>query len=69
MTKRRIDIDDELLTAVQGILGASSQSETVTLALEAVVHRHQRMDFVALLNNGQYDLADPEIMAGAWRSC
>ena len=66
MTKKLIDIDDELLAAAREALGASSQRETVTLALNEVVRRHRRGEYVALLTNGQYDIADAEIMAGAW---
>lgn len=68
MTKKLLDIDDNLLAEARAVLGTSSQRETVTMALDEVVRRHRRQKYVALLTGDQLDLADPEIMAGAWRS-
>lgn len=69
MTKKLIEIDDVLLAAARKILGASSQRETIALALDEIVRRHRRQEFMALLKSGAFDdLANPEIMAGAWRT-
>lgn len=68
VTKKLIDIDDALLAEARKILGASSQRETVTLALDEIVRRSRRREYVELLTSGHYDLADPEVMAGAWRT-
>jgi Arc/MetJ family transcription regulator len=69
MTKKLIEIDDALLAEAREILGASSQRETIALALDEIVRRQRGQDFVALLKSGAFDdLANPEIMAGAWRT-
>lgn len=69
MTKKLIDIDDELLAKAREILGATSQRETVTIALSEVVNLQRRLDFLELAKNGALeDLGNPEIMAGAWRT-
>ena len=68
MSKRLVDIDDDLLEQATAILGASTMKETVNRSLEAVVltarrHRHAER----LANMRGIDLADPAVMAGAWR--
>lgn len=68
MTKKLIEIDNELLAEAREVLGTSTQRETVTKALDEVVRHHRRRQFMAMLKDGKLDdLADPEIMAGAWR--
>lgn len=68
MTKKLIDIDDDLLVQAKEVLGTTTQRETVNRALDEVVRRSQRRQFMTLLKDGVLDdLADPEIMAGAWR--
>ena len=68
MTKKLIEIDDSLLNEAKAILGTSTQRETVTRALDAVVRRRRREEFTDLLTSGRLDLADPEVMGGAWRA-
>jgi Arc/MetJ family transcription regulator len=69
VSKKLIEVDDELLGQAREILGATSQRETVNRALEDVVRRHLRGKLVELLTSGRFDdLANPEIMAGAWRA-
>jgi Arc/MetJ family transcription regulator len=68
VTKKLIDLDEKLLAEAKEILGASTQRETVTRALDDVVRRHRRREYVDLLTSGQFDLADPKTMAGAWRT-
>jgi Arc/MetJ family transcription regulator len=72
VTKRLIDIDDELLRAAQAALGAGTFKETVRAALEQVIARRGRAgtstsslltDFAAATR----DLSDPEVMDAAWR--
>lgn len=72
MTKRLIDIDDELLLAAQAALGAGTFKETVRSALEQVISSRGRTgtptsslltDFAAATR----DLSDPEVMDAAWR--
>lgn len=68
MSKRLVDIDDELLAEATEILGASTMKEAVNRSLEEVVlaaRRRQHAERLSRLDD--LDLADPEVMAGAWR--
>ena len=68
MSKRLVDIDDDLLEHATAILGASTMKETVNRSLEAVVlaaRRHRHAERLAHMSG--LDLADPAVMAGAWR--
>jgi Arc/MetJ family transcription regulator len=68
MSKRLVDIDDDLLAQATTILGASTMKEAVNRSLESVVvaalrRRHaERLDDMRGL-----DLDDPQVMSGAWR--
>jgi Arc/MetJ family transcription regulator len=68
MSKRLVDIDDELLDEAASVLGAPTMKETVNRSLEAVVlaarrRRHaQRLEAMEGL-----DLDKPKVMSGAWR--
>ena len=68
MTKRLVDIDDELLEEATELLGASTMKEAVNRSLEEVVLaalRRRHADRLSTMSD--LDLADPEVMAGAWR--
>ena len=68
MSKRLVDIDDDLLVEATAILGASTMKEAVNRSLETVVlaaRRHRHADRLAHMRD--LDLADPVVMAGAWR--
>ena len=68
MSKRLVDIDDELLDEAASVLGASTMKETVNRSLEAVVlasRRRRHADRLQAMRN--LDLAKPKVMAGAWR--
>jgi Arc/MetJ family transcription regulator len=68
MSKRLVDIDDELLDEAAVILGASTMKETVNRSLEAVVlaaRRRRHADRLEEMRN--LDLAKPRVMSGAWR--
>ncbi len=68
MSKRLVDIDDELLDAATEVLGASTMKETVNRSLEEVVlaaRRRRHADRLRMMRD--LDLDDPEVMAGAWR--
>ena len=68
MTKRLVDIDDELLEEASAALGAATMKEAVNRSLESVVlaarwRRHgERLETMKGL-----DLDKPKVMAGAWR--
>jgi Arc/MetJ family transcription regulator len=68
MSTTQIDLDQDLLTAAAGILGTTTKKDTVNEALRRVVHSELRRHHVDELADGALpDLADPEVMAGAWR--
>ena len=70
MTKRLVDIDDEILEEARRALGTTTLKETVNRSLRSIVETHQRgqitkediQRFVAATE----DLRNPEIMAKAW---
>ena len=66
--KTSVVIDSELLERAKDLLGASTIKETIDRALLEVVRNQARMEEVAALSNMRgLDLADSEVMAGAWR--
>jgi len=68
MSKRLVDIDDQLLRSATSVLGTSTMKETVNSALEEVVRAARRRRHADRLARRQgLDLDDPEVMAGAWR--
>ena len=67
MTRTVIDIDDDKLEAAKRALGTSTKVETVNRALAEVAARKQRLAFLDDLDEAAVDLADPEVIRGAWR--
>jgi Arc/MetJ family transcription regulator len=72
MTKRLIDVDDEVLEAARQVLGTETIKDTVNFALRASVQtaeRQQRVNVAALKRfaEASRDLLDNEVMADAWR--
>lgn len=68
MTKRLVDIDDDLLEQASSILGASTMKDAVNRSLEAVVladRRRRHADRLEAMKG--LDLDKPRIMSGAWR--
>jgi len=68
VSKRLVDIDDEVLDEATKVLGASTMKETVNRSLEAVVladRRRRHADRLQAMRN--LDLANPRVMSGAWR--
>ena len=68
MTKRLIDIDDDLLTQARTILDTGTMKDTVNRVLKEV-HRTEmlRRHAIRLSTMAGLDLDDPDVMAGAWR--
>lgn len=61
-------IDPAKVDAAKEILGTKTLTDTVDAALSEVVKLRRRMELLELLSDpSTSDLADPEIMAGAWR--
>ena len=68
MTKRLVDIDDQLLSEATEILGASTMKETVNRALSEIVRAHLRRRHAGrLMAMDGLDLDQADVMAEAWR--
>ncbi len=68
MSKTLIDIDDDLLTRSQRILGTATKKDTVNGALREVVRRNAAEELIAMGHAGVYDdLLDREVAERAWR--
>lgn len=68
MSKTLIDLDEELLAQAAELLGTKTKKDTVNRALSEYVKFRLRMSLgERLASGGLPDLADPEIMAQAWR--
>ena len=69
MRKTSVEINDELFRAVREILETKTVKETVEQAfLEVLRAEARRQEVDALTSMAELDLADPKVMAGAWRS-
>jgi Arc/MetJ family transcription regulator len=67
VSKRLVDIDDELLQDATDVLGTETMKQTVNRALEEVVRASRRRRHADRLARRQgLDLHDPEVMAKAW---
>ena len=70
MSKRLVEIDDEVLAEARRVLGTSTIKETVNTALHDAVQAVSRrsVDMAALRRfaRATRDLRDPEVMARAW---
>lgn len=68
MTKRLVDIDDDLLIQAQKVTGASTMKATVNEALRELVMTELRRRHLCRLESGEgTDLGDSETMRGAWQ--
>jgi Arc/MetJ family transcription regulator len=68
VTKRLIDIDDDVLERARAVSGATTIKDTVTIALQHLndsALRRQHLDRLASAFGT--DIADHEVMADAWR--
>jgi Arc/MetJ family transcription regulator len=67
--KTSVEINEELLAAVQRILGTTTVKDTIEEAFREVVKEEaRRQEVEALTRMEGLDLADPEVMSGVWRS-
>jgi Arc/MetJ family transcription regulator len=68
MTKRLVDVDDELLARAQEILGTKTMKDTVNGALGETVRRQLWRRHIERLRTMEgLDLDDPDVMKSAWR--
>ena len=66
--KTSVAVDMDLLEAARELLGTTSIRETIDGALRDLVASRARTEEIrALTSMAGMDLADPEVMAGAWR--
>lgn len=67
--KTSVEIDEDLLDVARRVLETTTVKDTVEAALREVARvEARRLEVEALSRMNGLDLADPEIMAGAWRS-
>jgi len=67
--KTSVAIDEELLSAAQSVLQTRTVRATIEQALLEVLRARARQEEAeALAEMRGMDLADPDVMAGAWRS-
>ena len=70
MTKRLVDIDDDLLEQARLHLGTTTLKETVNSALQETVKAARRRaithDDLRIFADAARDLGDPQVMAKAW---
>ena len=68
MKKTSVVIDDRLLEEVRSLLGTASIRDTIDRALREIVRvEARRQEVSALVEMDGLDLADENVMAGAWR--
>jgi Arc/MetJ family transcription regulator len=72
LTKRLIEIEDDLLQQAREALGTETIKDTVATALRQAIHgsqRRTRLDDTTLQQfaAASEDLADDDVMAAAWR--
>ncbi|RNI25253.1 DUF2191 domain-containing protein [Flexivirga caeni] len=68
MTKRLIELDDDLLAAAQQELGTSGVSDTVRCALRQAADTSARARQIDWLRSGALEpMAEPDARADVWR--
>jgi len=66
--KTSVEINEELLVAVQRVLSTATIKDTIEEAFREILRAEARREEVeALATLGGLDLSNPAIMAGAWR--
>lgn len=67
--KTSVEINEDLLTAVQRVLSTTTLKETIEEAFLEILRAEARRDEVRALSTMQgMDLADSDVMSGSWRS-
>jgi Arc/MetJ family transcription regulator len=66
--KTSVEINEDLLTAVQRVLSTATLKETIEQAFREVLRAEARREEVEALSTMRgMDLSDAKIMSGAWR--
>ncbi|MFY9823394.1 MAG: hypothetical protein WAM82_18580 [Thermoanaerobaculia bacterium] len=69
LRKTSVEINEELLTAVQRVLSTATLKETIDAAFREILRVAARREEVEALSAMEgMDLMDPDVMSGAWRS-
>lgn len=67
--KTSVEINEELLGAVQRVLSTTTLKDTIEQAFQEVLKAEaRRQEVEALAKMEGMDLADEKVMAGAWRT-
>jgi Arc/MetJ family transcription regulator len=67
--KTSVEINEELLTAVQRVLSTATIKDTIEEAFREILRAEARREEVEALSMMRgMDLADQDVMSGAWRS-
>jgi Arc/MetJ family transcription regulator len=67
--KTSVEINEDLLTAVQRVLSTATLKETIEQAFREVLRAEARREEVEALSTMHgMDLSDEKVMSGAWRS-
>ncbi|MEA2558659.1 MAG: hypothetical protein QOH06_163 [Acidobacteriota bacterium] len=67
--KTSVEINEDLLTAVQRVLSTATLKETIEQAFREVLRAEARREEVEALSTMRgMDLSDEKVMSGAWRS-
>jgi Arc/MetJ family transcription regulator len=71
MTKRLVDVDDDLLEQARQVLGTTTLKDTVNESLRGTVRSARRKTItkedLAVFAEAAKDLGNPEVMAQAWK--
>ena len=69
LRKASVEINEELLAQVQTVLSTTTINETIEEAFREVLRAGTRREEIeALSTMSGMDLADQDVMSGAWRS-
>lgn len=67
--KTSVEINEDLLTAVQRVLSTATLKDTIEQAFREVLRAEARREEVEALSTMRgMDLSDEKIMSGAWRA-
>lgn len=67
--KTSVEINEDLLTAVQRVLSTTTLKETIEQAFREILRVEARREEVEALSTMRgMDLQDEKVMSGAWRS-
>lgn len=66
MSRTTLELNDELLATVQGILGTRTIKDTVHRALEEVARHDAAARHLGWLAGDEHDLRNADVMRQAW---